>query len=175
MLDSDVIASLLKDPSITRTPRENEGEVRRLMRDLAFEQLNYIAARDVYKSYGYLDASLRSEDLKGPTIEGLANAFYARMSAARSSIPDVTKDGWAPKFIAAVADQKQTLLMSWEAKWPDLCDGKRLISDLHKASAIKMSESSFKARIVRGMREASSENWRLVRDMLNELIAPAAH
>jgi hypothetical protein len=51
MLDTDVITSLLKDPSVTRTAVESEGDVRKIMRDLALEQLDNVVAREVYKSY----------------------------------------------------------------------------------------------------------------------------
>jgi predicted ATPase len=174
MLDTDVITSLLKDPSVTRAPVESEGDVRKLMRDLALEQLDNVAAREVYSSYQYLDASLRAEDFKGASVETLASAFYDRMAAARASIADISKDQWTSRFVADVAQRRQSLVEVWEAKWPEICDGKKLISDLHKKSSMKMSESVFKARIVRGMREASSENWRLVRDILTNLLKQAA-
>lgn len=174
MIDSDVITALLKDSSITKNPVQSEGDVRRLMRDLAFKQLDLIAAREVYRSYQYQDASPQSDDLKASTIEALASAFFERMAAARASIPEVPKDQWIATFLRAVEDQKQVLLQTWEAKWPEVCDGKKLISDLHKTAAMRISESVFKARIVRGMRDASSETWRLVRDLLNDLLKPAA-
>jgi hypothetical protein len=117
---------------------------------------------------------LRTEDFKGSTVEALASAFYDRMADARASILDVPKDQWTSRFVADVAQRRQSLLGTWEAKWPEICDGKKLISDLHKKSSMKMSESVFKARIVRGMREASSETWRLVRDILTDLLKQAA-
>ena len=170
MLDSEVITTLLKDPSLTKAPMESEGDVRKMMRDLAFKQLDHIAAREVYKSRQYLDAALQSEDLKGTSIEALAGSFYDRMASARASIPDVPKDQWTSAFIKAAEDRKHALLQTWEAKWPELCDGKKLISDLHRASPMRISESVFKARIVRGVRDTSSETWRLVRDMLHDLL-----
>lgn len=170
LLDTDVITTLLKDPSVTKAPIESEGDVRKLMRDLAFDQLNHIAAREIYKSYQYQDASLRSEDLKQIAVEALADSCYARMAQARASILDTPREQWIAKFSSDVTARKQALLATWEAKWPELCDGKKLISDLHKKSSLKMSESMFKARIMKGMRDVSSETWRLVRDMLNDLL-----
>jgi hypothetical protein len=170
LLDTDVITALLKDDSVTRTPMTSEGDVRKLMRDLAFEQLTDIAAREVYRSYQYQDASLRVEDLKGGSVEAVASALFERMSSARSSIPDIQKVDWITKFTADVEARKTAQLGTWEAKWPELCDGKRLISDLHKRASLKMSEAAFKVRIMKGMRDTSSETWRLVRDMLNDLL-----
>jgi len=170
LLDTDVITALLKDASVTKAPVQSEGDVRKLMRDLAFEQLNHIAAREVYKSYQYQDASLRGEDLKETSIEAVANALFERMDGARASIPDVQKADWIANFTTQVEVRKAALLGTWEAKWPELCDGKKLISDLHKRASLKMSEAMFKVRIMSRMRETSSETWRLVRDMLNDLL-----
>jgi predicted ATPase len=170
MIDTDVITSLLKDSSITEKLMENEGDVRRLMRDLAFQQLDGVAAREIYNARGYLNASLQAKDLKGVTIHNVAEALFDRMSSARASIPAVEKDVWTDEFKKAAEARKQKMLLTWEAKWPELCDGKRLISDLHKAASLKISESSFKARIVREMRDKSAETWRLVKDILSDFV-----
>jgi hypothetical protein len=169
MIDTDVITSLLKDSSITEKLMENEGDVRRLMRDLAFQQLDGVAAREIYNARGYLNASLQAKDLKGVTIHNVAEALFDRMSSARASIPAVEKDVWTDEFKKAAEARKQKMLLTWEAK-PELCDGKRLISDLHKAASLKISESSFKARIVREMRDKSAETWRLVKDILSDFV-----
>lgn len=49
---------------------------------------------------------------------------------------------------------------------------KRLISDLHKASRLKLSEAAFKARIVEKMRDTKADTWRLVESILNEFFKP---
>lgn len=170
MLDTDVVTSLLKNPSNTRAPVESEGDVRKLMRDLAFEQLEAVAAKEVYKSYNYFDASLRAEDFKGNALEVMASTFYDRMARARASIPDERKDIWTSRFLNDVARMRQSLLGTWEAKWPEICDGKELISSLHKKSSMRISESVFKARIVREMRDTQSEGWRRVRDILTDFL-----
>jgi predicted ATPase len=170
LLDTDVIATLLKDPDVARKPLASEGEVRRLMRNLALQQLTLIAAREVYASYGYQNASLRTEDFSGSSFAELSNAFFGRASAARASIPDEGRDTWTTSFVAKAEERKRELMSTWEAKWPELCDGKQLLSDLHKAADMKMSEATFKARIIRGMRDSTSENWRLVRDILTDFL-----
>jgi hypothetical protein len=113
---------------------------------------------------------LQAKDLKGVTIHNVAEALFDRMSSARASIPAVEKDVWTDEFKKAAEARKQKMLLTWEAKWPELCDGKRLISDLHKAASLKISESSFKARIVREMRDKSAETWRLVKDILSDFV-----
>jgi predicted ATPase len=171
LLDTDVITALLKDPSVTKMPMQSEGDVRRLMRDLAFEQLNHIAAREVYKSYQFKDASLRAEDIKETAVQAIATALFKRMTEARASIPDIQRDEWIAQFKNEVESRKAALLGTWEARWLELCDGKKLISDLHKRASMKMPESVFKARIMKEMRETSSETWRRVRDLLKEFLS----
>ena len=183
MIDVDVIAELLKDPSVTRKPLASAGEVYRFLKDVAFKQLNTVAARDIYSGYGFKNASLRKEDFKKPKKEErisdeerdlpeIAGALFERMSGARASMPDVQKDVWVDAFSMAVEIRKRELGLTWEGKWRELCDGKRFISDLHKAADISMAESAFKMRITRTMRDASSENWLLVKGLLEELILP---
>lgn len=170
LIDTDVIADLLKDPSITRTPVDSAGEVHKRCRDLAFRQLDEISARETYNSYGYKNASLTKDDVKFSSLHEISAALFDRMSEARSSIPEVARETWGPKFIAEAEARKRQLQLTWDARWKEVCDGKRLISDLHKASNLKMSEAAFKERIVRKMRDTGSENWRLVKNLLEELL-----
>jgi predicted ATP-dependent endonuclease of OLD family len=170
-LDTDVISALLKDPDIAKNPFASEGEVRRLMRTLALQQLTLIAAREVYTSYNYQNASLRTEDFRGTTISELSETFFKRASAARSSLPSESRSDWTARFVVQAEARCKELQATWEAKWPELCDGKRLLSDLHKAAQLKLSEAAFKARIIRGMRDTMSENWRLVRDILTDFLS----
>ena len=173
LLDTDVIAALLKDPEIAKSPFTSEGEVRRLMRNLALQQLTLIAARDEYGAYGYQNASLRTEEFRGSTLIELAENFFKRASTARASIPDESQASWTARFVAGAEARGRDLQVTWEAKWHELCDGKRLISDLHKAAGLRVSEAAFKTRIVRQMRDTTSDNWRLLRDILTDFLVQA--
>jgi hypothetical protein len=158
MIDVPVIAELLKDPLVTRKPIASAGDVSRLLRDLAFQQLDEIAARQTYNSYGYLNSSLTKAELRDGGLSELASAFFTRMSKARASLPDTPRETWIQEFVQAAEVRKRNLLLGWEAKWRDLCDGKKLISDLHKKADLKVSEAAFKTRITRMMRDATSDN-----------------
>lgn len=171
MIDTDIITELLKEPNLTHAPVQNEGEVRRRMQELAFRQLDAVAARHVYRELGYLDASLRGDDLKGNSIEEIAAALFKRMSAALQSMPNNTEETWVNEFVAKTKALKDELVLTWEAKWQELCDGKRLLSDLHKASRLRVSEPTFKTRIVEKMRDAKADSWRLVESILKEFFS----
>ncbi|MBQ9350347.1 AAA family ATPase [Phyllobacterium sp.] len=171
MLDSDVISEILKDESATRHPINSAGEVHKLIRELAFEQIDAIAAREAYNSQGYKNSSLTKGDVSDTGLDVIAGKLFTRMSTARTSIPNVEQSEWIANFIEAAKKRKLEISLSWEAKWRDLCDGKRLLSDLYKRSEMKMSETAFKTRITQKMRDLSSEDWRLVRALLDELLA----
>ena len=170
LIDLDVIAALLKDGTVTKTPIDSEGEVHKLCRDLAFEQIPSIVSRELYEERQYLNASIQRQDCSSGEFEQIAYALYDRMSKARASIPDKNRQSWTEEFIAEARRRQQKMEVVWDAKWRDNCDGKRFISDLHRAAKLKMPEAAFRERIVRTMRDLSSENWRLVKGMLEELL-----
>jgi len=173
MIDGDVIAELLRDPSITKSPITSEGEVHRLLRDTAFKQLDAIAAREIYESYQYLNATISKRDLKDHALSELADFLFERMSQARASMPETTKAVWTADFQGKAEGRRRGLLPTWEAKWKELCDGKRFISDLHKAADLRISESAFKTRITQRMRDTGSETWHLVKAILEDFVRPS--
>jgi predicted ATPase len=175
LLDTDVLADLLSDPDVVKTNIPNEGEVHKLLRELAYSQLDAISAREIYNSHNYLNASLTKEDIKSGNLTEIATALFERMSNARASLSDAPRDAWISAFQIAAEVRKGELLLKWESKWKELCDGKKLISDLHKAISCKMSESAFKARIVARMHETRSETWQVVKGLLDDLVKRAGN
>ena len=170
MIDIDVIAELLRDPSLTKSPITSAGEIHKILRDLALGQIVTMAARNVYNGYSYQNASIRREDMGGETLDKISEALFGRMVAARSSMPAVEKSDWTRQFVETTQRRETELRLTWEVNWKETCDGKRLISDLHKAAALKMSLEAFKDRIVAGMRDAKSENWLLAKGLLEGLL-----
>jgi hypothetical protein len=172
-LDIDVITALLKDESIARAPVKSSGEVVRLFQALAFEQLQAIASRAVYRGYGYLSPWLFAEDVEDKPVGEVSRALYARMSASRGSMPDEEEGAWVKKFEAEVAAAVSRLRLEWEPKWKEVCDGKRLFKDLQGKGVLKVSVSALKRRIIQRMKETKSENWRLVESQLKTLLKKA--
>lgn len=68
-LDVEVIAELLNDGAVVKAPIATAGEVDRLLRDLAFEQLPEIAAREVYRRLEYISPSLQAKDSVRGSLE----------------------------------------------------------------------------------------------------------
>jgi len=170
LIDIDVMTELLKDEAIATAPMTSSGDVDRLLRELAFEQLLEIAARDVYRSLGYKNPSLRLEDVQQQSEEKMSMALYARLRSARESMPDEEEGSWTANFLSKVRARKSELMMVWEPKWKELCDGKRLFDDLQRKGMVTMSVAQLKRRIIQRMKETKSENWRLVESQLKALI-----
>jgi hypothetical protein len=170
-IDLDVITELLKNPEIAAKVVATEGEVDRLLREIAFEQLDAVAAKAVYRDYGYLSPSLRTEDVeKGASLEDMGVAFFKRSKAASDSLQGLDERNWKDRFIARTQELRNSLQIEWEAKWKEDCDGKRLFSDLQKRGYLRVALPVFKRRVIQRMREVSSENWRLVESQLKELV-----
>lgn len=172
-LDVEVITELLRDSAVAKTPMEDSGAVDRLLRELAFEQLSEIAAREVYRNFNYLSPSLQAADTQKGSDAEICTALFNRMLNSKGSMPPVEEATWKSEFQLAVSAKKSELELKWEPKWKELCDGKRLFIDLQKKGILKISVLQLKRRILQQMKETKSENWRLVENQLQSLIKRA--
>jgi predicted ATP-dependent endonuclease of OLD family len=170
MIDIDIIANVMKDPTATHKPFTSAGEVLALVRELAYSQINDLAARDVYNSYNYRNASLQKDDLNGQALDDIAKALFSRLQDARSSLSALERDAWICMFKMDVEARINAITLTWDASWNELCDGKRLLSDLHKRGKFRMSESSLKTRITQDMRTGETELWKLAKTIIVDLL-----
>ena len=170
MLEPDIISQLLRDESVTRSTIDSEGFVERKMRAMAMDQLDAIAARQAYGEFGYLSPNLTKEDLAQEGLDEISSKLFARASAARETLNLVDPISWQEEFLSRSKVIRQELELKWESKWRHLCDGKRMISDMHKAFSLRISESAFRIRIISTMRDEKSDDWRIVNQHLTELL-----
>ncbi|MGO8759299.1 MAG: ATP-dependent nuclease [Terracidiphilus sp.] len=170
LLDFDVITELLKSDKIARTPVKGSGEVVQMLQDLAFAQLPAIAAREIYRGFGYLSPWFYAEDIEEKSVTEIAAALFSRMRTARDSMPDTDEGVWQRSFEDAVTSRVTELQLEWEPRWKEVCDGKRLFKDLQKRGILRISVSALKRMIIQRMRETKSENWRLVESQLQALV-----
>nr|WP_295466773.1 AAA family ATPase [Mesorhizobium sp.] len=159
MIDVDALSELLRSRDYAETPILSSGQVVKLLRELAFRQIDSIAARQQYNSYSYANSSLQKTDVDGD-LDEIVQRLYGRMKSARDSLSGQSEAEWTETFRAGVEQKKQEMQRQWEADWASLCDGKRLISDLHKAVQPRRSEAAFKLAIVREMKNQETRNWR---------------
>jgi len=174
LLDTEVIAQLLKRDDIALKPFKNEGEVSDVLRTLAMKQLDSLVARAIYSSREYESPGARVSDFDGGSASEIADALYKRASGAKKSLTVEDESAWKQLFLQEFEQKKSDLTPVWESKWKEECDGKRLFSDLQKLGILKTSTSNLKRKIVEEMRNSKSENWLVVNSLLQALISPNA-
>ena len=110
LIDLEVIAELLKTSEVAAKTVANEGEVDRLFRELAFEQLDAVATKAVYREAGFLSPSFRTNDFeKDSSLEGMAAAIFARLTAAKESLKALDVGDWAADFLERTKAKKIAL------------------------------------------------------------------
>lgn len=173
LIDIDVLADLLMDKKFVKFPLKNLGQTQALLKEMATDQLNVIAIRAVFKSREYESPGLRQEDLRGD-IYKVSKTLFDKLLRIKTQLIDLNEEQWTIKFLADCESQRQELLETWEAKWQTECDGKKLFADLHnKVQPLSGGLKKFKVRVMQEMRLKSSENWRSVKGMLDELLTQA--
>jgi hypothetical protein len=176
LLDLDVITELLKKPEIARQPIKNAAQVEKLLREIAFSQIDEIAARRIYPTLGYLSPSLRAEDVASKMSEPakslaeIAEALSLRLSYARDSLPKTSQFEWKTEFIAKCDVERKSIVEAWETNWKEQCNGKLLFARFQAMNQLRVSSVTFKRRIMQQMKVSNSENWRLVAGLLRDLI-----
>ena len=170
MIDPEILTALLKDPDLVRTPIPNQGTLTNILRQIAMSQLNGHVAASVYKKFGYRSPTYRAEDLDGASLEEIAAALFARFSEARSSLNRYSDEDWKHQFVRLCNEERATLEPIWDGSWRELCNGKRLFSDLHKKANLRVPLRAFKRRIIQSMRVAQSDDWRAMDSLIRGLI-----
>ena len=174
LIDLDIITDLLKNSDIAKIPVTSQGEVDRILRELAFNQLNGMVSRVVYQSYGFQNPTLWADDVNKKTVPEIATALFTRLSTVKASLAFSDGEEWEKDFTDKCNTKRQELELTWEAKWKELCDGKLLFNDLQKSGRLKVGVSAFKRRIIQDMKLNKSENWRLVESLLKGLLGKAS-
>jgi predicted ATPase len=170
LIDFDVLTDLLKDPDIVRDPFPNQGEVSRVLRELATSQIDEVVARNIYKGYEFDDPGLRTAEIRGKNLEQIADVLAARLVRISGQIGPMDSAKWTAEFLAKCQEARQQEVLVWEARWHEVCDGKRLFRDLVRRVVFKISLTKFKKRVMSGMRSVPTANWRSIESLLKKLI-----
>jgi predicted ATPase len=179
LIDVDAVAAILKDDAFTRSPLSNKGEVGKLLKDTALAQLSEFVAGELYSSMDFENPGLRPYELRSKTFEEMATILADRLELIAGQVAALNKITWVQRFEEACEARRAELAPQWEASWKELCDGKRLLHDLHRASEMKCSLERFKIAIIKEMRSQGTEGWKLMEGQLRTLVplsvvAPAA-
>lgn len=170
LIDLDILTSLLKDRDIVSDPLPNQGEVSKLVRELAMSQVDEFVARQVYSGYQFDDPGIRANEMRSKNLDEIADILLQRLRNVSEQIGPLTSPEWKSIFLRQCQDLRSQQVLVWEARWPELCDGKRLFIDLFCQRAFKLSLIKFKKRIMLGMRSGPTAGWRSIESLLKQLI-----
>ena len=171
LIDLDAISNLLMDKEITRKPFTNQGDVSRLLREIAFQQLDEVATRRVYTRLIFVGIGLRRDDLVNHSIADIATALHTRIEVAKTQLSEIDLQTWREKFMEDVQKERQQLEAVWETNWSIDCDGKRLLDDLSKRTALKLSLKRFKVRLMKEITITRSGTWNTIEGHLRALLS----
>lgn len=174
LLDMDVIADLLMNKDIVREPLGTMGDVQKMLRQLAFEQLDDLVARKVYSTYDYVDAGIRAKEICGKSLDDISDIVVGRLIRIKTQLAGIDEEEWRVEFIQKCTEERQRMASIWEAKWMNECDGKRLFGDMCQKIKLSMAPRRFKIRVIDEMRLKRSENWRTIEGLLSDLLSANA-
>lgn len=170
LIDLDLISDLLMNDEIARTPFTDQGAVSKILNELALQQLDEVAARNVYAQFPFDGIGMRREDCANKSLDEIADKLHHRINKARQQLAVFSAEGWKNDFKNRVQIEKKRLGDVWATTWVKDCDGKRLFDDLSKKIQLRLSVKKFKLRLMREMLVGKSENWRILEGQLKELL-----
>ena len=169
-IDLDAISKVLMDSDFVKNPLPNQGEVSKLLKDLAFSQLTGMAAKKVYEKSNFENLGSRKNDFVDKDVPEISNALFARISSLKNQLDALDIAEWENNFNAETLAEKTKLEDAWLTTWPVDCDGKRLISDLSKKVTFNMNPKQFKVRLIKEMALQNSDCWKSIDMQLSNLL-----
>jgi predicted ATPase len=170
LIDVEQIANLLMNDEIAKKPFTNMGEVSKLIKELAFKQLDEFAARKVYSRYSFDSVGMRKDDVLNKNSEEIADAMFARIEKVRKQLVEIGTSEWKDSFKKSILEERSNLEAIWATSWQNDCDGKKLLEDLSKRVELKMNLKRFKVRLMREITLNKSSSWIVIEGHLKRLL-----
>lgn len=171
LLDIDILTDLFMNSEVVNNPLNNLGEVQKMLRELAFGQLDDFVAKQIYSTYQYIDPGIRATEIQGKSLNNIAELLHERLLKIMNQYSTIDESNWTSDFLKKCSEERQSLASVWEAKWLNECDGKRLFNEICRKVQPKMGPKKFKIRVMNEMRLKPSENWRAINSLLSDLLA----
>jgi hypothetical protein len=170
LLDADSLTDLLTDREITAEPLSNEGEVSRLLKQLAMSQVNDQVIKEAYSQFNFENLGLRAKEVENLDFRSAADQLFGRIDRTKHQIGGLGQESWREKFVEICNGKKHVLSASWEAAWRDECDGKRLFDDLYRRRQFRLPQLKLKKKTIQLMRTRNTANWQSLQRLLTEFL-----
>jgi hypothetical protein len=121
-------------------------------------------------TYQFDDPGLRANEIQGKTVEQIADVLAVRLAKIKSQVATLDSAQWKSEFVKKCEEVRKQDVLVWEARWQEMCDGKRLFHELFKRQKFKISLARFKKTVMLRMRSRPTANWRSVESLLKRLI-----
>jgi len=171
LIDVDTLTDLLQDPEVVQDKLSSLGEVNKLLRDLAFSQLDELVAKKAYAQYSFEDPNLRASEIRGRSIAEISEILFSRLRRMNQQTSGVT-DHWKTSFVTEAERHKRELAALWDVKWMENCDGKQLFTDLYRnLKTFRLPLRRLKKRVIQEMARKQTENWLSIQSLLAGLLS----
>lgn len=169
---------LLDDTPIYEVTREfaknkpaSRGEFDRFMRNSALKQIEVAVAKKVYSTLEPENPGLIPKEIKGKSIEQIADVIASRIERIRDQLSAFDKSSWTASFVAAASEQRESMTADWDKHWQVKADGKKIIDAIFEEYKLNIDKSSFKRKVMLAMKINGGRLYRKMRAEISASIA----
>jgi len=160
LLDHDAIFDACKDLKVGAPPA-NRASLRSILRDLAFDQIRGVVAREVYRELEVDNPGLRPSEVDSASdYETIAAALASRLQKIGTQLGSFKEGDWKQTFVEKCKFLDAEVHEKWDDKWTSECNGKVVLAALFAKLKLSISPLAFKRRIIEEMSRRKVENWR---------------
>jgi predicted ATPase len=169
LLDAEIITDLTREKEFADKAISNVTETTQVMKRLALNQLNVVAAREVFKQLG-LEAVCFDMKVLEQNSGDAALALLDRIESIKSQFDSLKARGFEQEYTRLTAALLTELQSQWDDKWRDLCNGKQLLEDMRREGHIKGDLLRIKRRIAIEMRLRTTDSYNALVGVLKDLL-----
>jgi hypothetical protein len=159
LLDANAIYDVLQDEEVRGSAKpENRAEIPDLIKRFVAQQIKEIAISAAYDEYKFESPGVRQKELRNKIKSDVIRALQERISGIQEQVRNIDFDSWAVELEKKSASLEEQLTQQWSADWVKLCDGKRILEEIHAHYVLRLPLVHFKRRIVRAMGTRKSSN-----------------
>jgi predicted ATPase len=168
LLDENLLFDVVNRHAETKV--ESKGALRTLLRELALKQVTDVAVRRVYTGLEPENCGLRPKEVIGKSSAQCAEILFERIERLRGMLEPLSRAAWTESFVSACSQEEQRLREDWDTNWRKRCNAKRLLRELQAQLRVCVSVGFLKSEMIKEMRFAKSEDWRVMESMLVQSI-----
>jgi Protein of unknown function (DUF4435) len=171
LLDGIAIYDAILDEEVkSATKPEHRGALQALIKQLVAQQIAEVALATAYSKYNYESPGLRQKEVRNKPKNDAIVMLQSRLHEIQKQISNIDLQSWASDLAREADELRGQMEQDWEADWPKLCDGKRILEEIHAHYALRMPVSHFKRRIVRAMQARKSATLEAVTASIANLL-----